>query len=298
MTGHRPAAAGARVAVQGDPGCFSHAAAVGAFGEVQLVPCADFPVLFDAVESGRADRGVVPVENALAGAVTENLDLLLRRDLRAVAEAYVRVELCLAVRPSSGGDDQIVAGLDSAASHPVALRQCRRFFSDHRHIRPMVAADTAGSIRELMEGGAAWSAAIGPALAADLYGARIVARGIEDDPRNFTRFLVVARRGEGDGLPPPDPSTRTGRAKASLVFTLAHRPGSLHRAIGLLAQRGLDLTRLESRPIVGRPWEYAFHADVRGADEDRVRGGIRALRDVASEVTEIGVYPEERVPGE
>lgn len=290
------------VAVQGDPGCFSHAAAIRAFGEVELVPCDDFPALFDAVEEGRAGWGVVPVENALAGAVSENLDLLLRRRLVAVAEVYVRVELCLAVRPGGGGPGPAVAELSAAASHPVALRQCRRFFGEHPGLRPVVAADTAGSIRELMQGDPGWDAGIGPALAADLYGARILRRGIEDDPRNFTRFLVVGPPGDAprEAAPlgaGPGGITPTGRSKASLVFTLPHTPGSLHRAIGIFAERGLDLTRLESRPIVGRPWEYSFHADVRGEGEDAIRAGIDALRAEALEVRKIGMYAEVAVPG-
>lgn len=283
-----------RIAVQGEPGCFSHAAARGGYGELTLVPCPDFPALFAAVLEGRADRGVVPVENALAGAVSENLDLLVRHRLVAVGEVYVRVELCLAVRPGfTGGEGDLTA----AASHPVALRQCRGFFADHPRVEAVVAADTAGSIRALVEEETpGWDAGIGPALAAELYGAAILRRGIEDDPRNYTRFLVVARPGTDDGLELTG-QERTGQSKISLVFTAAHEPGSLHRAIGVFAELGLDLTRMESRPIPGRPWEYRFHADVRGPDDGALRQAVMALGAVTHRIWELGVYSEARVPG-
>jgi len=284
-------AADPRVAVQGEAGCFSHAAALHAFGQVTLVPCPDFPALFDAVHEGRAERGVVPVENALAGAVSENLDLFVRHRLVAVGEVYVRVEMSLVVRPDFDGDE---GGLAAVASHPVALRQCRRFFSAHPHLAAVVAADTAGSIRALMDG-ASWDAAIGPGLAAELYGATVLRRGIEDDSRNYTRFLVVAPAGATDAGTPASRSW-TGRSKVSLVFTAAHAPGSLHRAIGVFADRGLDLTRLESRPIPGRPWEYRFHADVRGPDAETLRGAIQALGAVTHRIWELGIYPEATPP--
>lgn len=295
-----PAPTPPRIAVQGEPGCFSHAAAREAWGELELVPCEDFPELFRAVLEGRAEGGVVPVENALAGAVSENLDLLVQHPLRAVAELYVRVEMCLAVRPD-GADDP--GALTAVASHPVALRQCRRFFADHPHLARVVAGDTAGSIRALMEGEPGWDGAIGPGLAADLYGARILRRGIEDDPLNFTRFLAVAAPGEAEGgagvgsVGRPPGLALTGRSKVSLVFTAAHSPGSLHAAIGVFAGRGLDLTRMESRPIPGRPWEYRFHADVRGPDAGALAAALEALEAVTYRIWTLGIYPETAVPG-
>jgi len=281
-----------RVAVQGDPGCFSHAAALGHFGAVELVPCLDFTELFDAVETGRADVACVPVENALAGAVTDTLDLLVRREVQAVAEAYVRVEMCLAVRPGTARAD-----LRAVASHPVALRQCRRVLTALDGVEEIVARDTAGSIRDLMQGlangdPAPWNGAIGPALAAGLYGAELLERGIEDHPRNFTRFLMVVAGGAGARAADPAP----GKPKASLAFTLPHRPGSLHAAIGLFAEADLDLTRLESRPIPGRPWEYRFFTDVRGATGEGWSETLAGLRALASEVRVIGVYPEAEAP--
>ena len=272
------------VAVQGDPGCFSHAAALGVFGDVELIPCRDFPSLFAAVNDGRADRGVVPVENALAGAVSENLDLLVRSSLYAVAEAYQPIEMCLTTRPGTRLEQ-----LTAVGSHPVALQQCRRFFAAHPTIRPIVAYDTAGSIRDLMADRSDYDGAIGPALAADLYGAEILERGIADHRRNFTRFLIVAREREVTSL-------ENRPSKASLAFTLPHEPGALHAALGIFANHGVDLTRLESRPIPGCPWEYRFHADVRGGRKGARTLAIDALREMAGELRVIGEYEEADAP--
>lgn len=287
-----------RVAVQGEPGCFSHAAAVDLYGELILVPCRDFTDLFAAVEDGRADRGMVPVENALAGAVVENLDLMASSGLHAVAECYVRVEMCLVGRPGSLVDD-----LSAAGSHPVALRQCRDFFAVHPHIRPVVSHDTAGAIRDLMAGESGFDAAIGPALAAELYGGEVLRRGIEDHTTNFTRFLVVAREATraptapGGDLGGPVAPSGSVAGKASLAFTLPHRPGALHSALGLFAEEQLDLTRLESRPIPGRPWEYRFYLDVRTGDGAGFTRALDRLGAFAPEVQLLGRYAEADVPG-
>jgi len=290
------------VAVQGDPGCFSHAAALGHFGALELVPCHDFPELFEAVLDGRADFGCVPVENALAGAVAENLDLLVRHPVQAIAETYVRVEMCLAVRPGTELED-----LCAVASHPVALRQCRRFLSERPGVEEIVARDTAGSIRDLMGvTDVPWNGAIGPALAAELYGAEVLERGIEDHPRNFTRFLIVARDDAGtsveraesearDALEVRDPGVRPA-SKVSLAFTLPHTPGSLHEAIGIFEREGLDLTRLESRPIPGRPWEYRFFVDARGEAPEAWARALDELDRLAGDLKVIGRYAEVDVP--
>ncbi|HZD06346.1 MAG TPA: prephenate dehydratase domain-containing protein, partial [Longimicrobiales bacterium] len=180
-------------------------------------------------------------------------------------------------------------GATRAASHPVALRQCRGFFRDHPRIRPVAVYDTAGSVRDLLAGGASYDIAIGSALAADLYGGEVLARSIEDDRANFTRFFVVAT--EPERTPPPGPT------RASLAFVVVHRPGSLHRALGALAGAGLDLTRLESRPIPGRPWEYRFYADAAAAGPAAMAEGLEALAGEAVELRVFGIYGEETGPG-
>src|SRR3989440_9043206 len=271
------------VAIQGEAGSFSHAAALQALGrDIRLVPCPSFDELFRAVEAGDAARGAVPIENSLAGAVHENYDLLGANTLHVVAETQVRVRHCLIARP---GTER--AAIRRVASPPGAPAQCRRFFAPHPDVVPVPAYDTAGSVRDLMAGRPAADArlaadvAIASSLAAELYGATVLQEGLEDHAENYTRFLVVARE------PAPPELAR----KTSLVFTLPNVPGSLHAALGVFAARGVDLTKIESRPLPGRPWEYAFYLDVAG---DPRGGGAPALgepRGPARDLRVLGAYP-------
>ncbi len=270
------------IVIQGERGAFSHAAAIRLFGPgVEVQPRRTFEELFEAVADEEAEHAVVPVENTLAGSVQRNLDLLVQYTLHATAETRVPVRLCLVVEPG-----RTMAEIRSAASHPVALQQCHRFFAGHPRIEPRAAYDTAGAVKELMEGRAGYQAAVGSALAAELYGGEVLAEGLEDDPGNFTRFFAVARQ---PGRPPEEGS------KTSLAFTLAHRPGSLHYALGCFAERNVDLSRLESRPIPGRPWEYRFYADLRGAPLSVQSECVERLRGMAGEVRVLGQYPEELI---
>src|SRR6266566_530165 len=200
------------VAIQGEAGSFSHAAALETHGDViRLVPCATFVELFRAVEGGEAASGVVPIENTLAGSVHENYNLL--------------------------------------SAHPLALAQCRQFFLTHPDVVAVPAYDTAGSVRDLMSGKVDADAAIASKLAAELYGADVIAEGLEDHAENYTRFLVVAR----------EPAARAPAEsnKTSVMVSLGNTPGSLYRALGVFAAHGLNLTKIESRPLPGRPWERA-----------------------------------------
>lgn len=267
------------VAIQGERGAFSHAAAKQvAGGDPEILACRTFEELFEAVESGRAEIGMVPVENTLAGSVQRNLDLLVHHPLHAVAETRVRIGLCLVVPPGRRLEE-----IGSAASHPVALQQCHGFFRDNPGVEPVVAYDTAGSVRDLLDGRCDYDAAIGSALAAELYGGEVLMDGLEDDPGNFTRFLAVSRGPHGE----------TGdEAKTSIAFTVPHTPGSLHEALGRFARRGVDLTRLESRPIPGTPWEYRFYADLRGVPLAEQLACVEELRESGSEVRVLGSYAE------
>lgn len=270
------------VAIQGEAGSFSHAAAREALGQdVRLVPCPTFEELFRAVEAGQATRGVVPIENSLAGSVYEAYDVLGAHALHVVGETQVRVRHCLVVRPGTA-----LATLRRVASHPVALAQCRRFFVDHSGLTPVPAYDTAGSVRDLLAGRLEADAAIGSALAARLYGGEILLEGIEDHPENYTRFLLVAR----------EPGPPSGASKTSLVFSLPNVPGSLHRAMGVFATRGLDLTKIESRPLVGRPWEYVFYLDVLGDPRGPVADALAELAGLAREIRVLGTYPARALP--
>jgi len=267
------------VAIQGEAGAFSHEAAEKIYGpDLDLVPTRTFDDLFAAVATGRAQRGIVPVENALAGSVQGNLDRVLHHSLQIIAETRVRIQLCLLALPG-----RLLGEIRTAASHPVALQQCTRFFRDHPEIEPVAVYDTAGSVRDLMEGGSEYDAAIGSSLAAARYGAEILFPEIEDDPRNHTRFFAVSREAEEQSGP---------RSKTSLAFVVAHEPGSLHRALGVFAERGVDLTKLESRPIPGRPWEYRFFADVRGDPEGVVGDCLSELDGMLVELHLLGSYAE------
>lgn len=270
---------GVRVAIQGVAGAFSHEAAEKVFGaDFELVPSRTFDDLIAAVAGGQAERGIIPVENTLAGFVQGNLDRILQNSLSVVAETRVRIRLCFLVPPGRPFEE-----VRTAASHPVALQQCLGFFREHRDIEPVAVYDTAGSVKDLMEGGADYGAAIGSILAAERYGAETLFSEIEDDHRNHTRFFAVAREAE------EDVATAT---KTSLAFVVPHEPGSLHRALGVFADRGVDLMKLESRPIQGSPWEYRFYADVRGDPKGAVGNCLDELRSMAAELHVLGSYPE------
>jgi len=268
------------VAIQGEAGSFSHAAALELHGPgpglaLALVTCPTFVELFRAVETGKAARGIVPIENTLAGSVHENYDLLSAHDLYVVSETELRIRHCLIAPPRT-----TLREIRRVASHPVALAQCRRFFLAHPDVEAVPAYDTAGSVRDVMAGNARADAAIASKLAADLYGAEVIAEGLEDHAENYTRFLVVAR----------DPATREKANKTSLMVSLGNTPGSLYQALGVFADRGLNLTKIESRPLPGRPWEYLFYLDVVDSGEGLAEA-LEALRAFTSSIRVLGTYP-------
>ena len=262
------------MAIQGERGAFSHEAALRALGDdIEIVACESFDALFAAAVEGRADRALVPIESS----IHENYDRLSACDLHIVGEVPLRVRQCLIARPGA-----TVATLRRVASHPVALAQCRRFFALHPQLEAVVAYDTAGSVRDLLRDGPDTNGAIGSALAARLYGGQILLEGIEDDPQNYTRFLVLAREAG-----PLETATKT-----SLVFTLRHEPGILHRAIGAFSLRGIDLAKIESRPLRGRPWEYLFYLDVLGDPRGATGEALEELRGLAASLRILGSYPD------
>jgi len=250
------------VAIQGEAGSFSHAAALETHGAViRLVPCVTFVDLFRAVEGGDATSGVVPIENAL----------------HVVAETELRIRHCLIASPRTRLPD-----VRRVASHPVALAQCRRFFTMHPDLVAVPAYDTAGSVRDLMAGRADAEAAIASKLAAELYGAAVLEEGLEDHAENYTRFLVVARE--------PAARERAVANKTSLMLSLGNTPGTLHRALGVFAARGLNLTKIESRPLPGRPWEYLFYLDVVDTGQE-IGAAFEELRAFTSGIRVLGSYP-------
>ena len=266
------------VAIQGEKGAFSHQAAIAALGPgVEVLPRPTFDELFDSVVEGKADRALVPIENSLHGSIHENYDRLKSRPLHIVGETQLRIRQCLIARPGSS-----VGMIRRVASHPVALAQCRRFFAERPLVEAVPAYDTAGAVQDLMKGGLATQGAIASRLAAELYGASVLLEGIEDDPENYTRFLLLAR----------EAGPIEAASKTSMVFVLDNKPGALYRALGAFASRNVDLCKLESRPLRGHPWEYSFYVDVLGDPRGVAGEAIGELGRISRELRILGSYPE------
>ncbi|MBS1806781.1 MAG: prephenate dehydratase [Acidobacteria bacterium] len=272
-----------RIAFQGEPGAFSTDAARKFLGEdIQLVACETFDKMFAAVEAKEADYCLAPLENSLFGSVYQNYDLLLKHDFQIVGETTLRIVHNLIVASETKLED-----VRLVYSHPVALGQCRNFLQANPMMKPVVAYDTAGSVKLIMESQEVGAAAIASASAAEVYGAKVIVSGIEDDPQNFTRFSLLTRAEEAAAHPLPE----IDGAKTSIVFTLENRTGSLYRAMAVFALRDLDLTKIESRPLIGRPWEYSFYLDFNGhTAEKRVQNALAHLAEFAGFVKVLGCY--------
>lgn len=268
---------GAVVAFQGELGAFSEMAARSFFHEsVDVVPKSSFSELFQAVESGECTHGMVPIENSLAGSIHENYDLLLKHDLRIVGELKLRIVHNLIVVPGVK-----VGDVRRVYSHPQALAQCSHFIQSLEGAEAVVAYDTAGAVKRLKETGDRQAAAIGCAQAAVDYDLEIVAEGVENNHQNYTRFLVVDRK----GAEPEEP------AKTSIVFALKSVPGALYKSLGFFADRDVDLLKIESRPLDGRPWEYAFYLDFEGhLGQERCAHTIERISEIATFMRILGSY--------
>jgi prephenate dehydratase len=266
-----------RVAFQGVAGAYSEEAIHHFFGpEVDTMPCGTLADIFFAVERRDADYSMLPVENAVAGSVTRSYELLMEHDLRIHAEVILRVRHMLLSLPGTQLSD-----LQRVRSHPQALAQCQRYLERHG-LEPEPAFDTAGSARGLAADPEPGVAAIASELAAQLYGLEILDGAIEDFSFNYTRFFVLALES------PP----RAQRNKTSLVFTTPHRPKSLYECLGEFARRGINLTKIESRPRLNRPWQYIFYLDFEGHCQDpECEAAIMGLLRRSSFVKLMGSYP-------
>jgi prephenate dehydratase len=272
------------IAIQGEPGAFSHEAALKLVPDAEIVPCALSAEVFSALEEGKVDAAVIPIENSLAGSVLEHFDLLLSHDVKVERETLIRIRHNLIVVPGTP-----LSAIERAYSHPVALAQCRRFFSNHPSMRATAFYDTAGSVKHVMDQQDRHSAAIASQAAAKFYGAEILEAGIEDNPENFTRFFLVRRAAESR----PDPEAN----KISLAFSVENRPGSLVVALNKLAALGTNLTKIESRPVHGKPWEYIFYVDCQMQSPEEGAQAVRALQAHCAMVKELGRYREASTQG-
>lgn len=268
-----------KIAIQGEPGSFSHEAALKMHPGATIVPCSLSAEVFAKLDAGEADVAVIPIENSLAGSVSEHFDLLLNHDVKVVREELLRIRHNLI-----GIAGAAIEEIDRVFSHPVALAQCRRFLASHSRMDAYAFYDTAGSVKQVVETRDRHAAAIASRAAAACYGAQILEADIEDNPENYTRFFLVHRAAEavqGDEI-----------SKVSLAFALANKPGSLVAALNQFAALGVNMTKIESRPVQGRPWEYIFYADCQVKDSDEASRAVQAIGPHCSMVKELGRYRE------
>lgn len=274
-----------KVTIQGVAGCFHDAAARGYFGdeEVETVPCETFPELFEQLQSDASLLGIVAIENTIAGSLLPNHELLRLSNHVIVGEYKKRISHVLCALPG-----QKIEELTEANSHPMALMQCEQYLRRHPNLRMVEKFDTAGSAREIADQKLMGHAAVCGELAADLYGLEILERGIETNKRNFTRFLVLA-----DPLTAPDLKPRPEELdKASIVFTLPHTNGALSKVLTIFSFYDINLSKIQSMPILGREWEYRFYVDLTFDSYVRYRQAIDAVRPLMNDFKVLGEYME------
>ncbi len=297
-----------KVAIQGERGAFSHEAAECMLPRCTVVPCARSAEVFDRLESGSVQAAVIPIENTLAGTVAEHADLLVARNVFIQAEYLLRIVHNVIAAPGTK-----IASLRRVMSHPVALDQCRDFFRKHPQIEAVPFYDTAGSVKHVTENGLKDAAGIAGRQAAREYGGKILQAGIEDDKRNFTRFFLI-RRIAGPQLTKSHVSQKrretthatemansfqygyrrmvpAGANKTSIAFKVKNVPGALFKSLSVFALRDVSLSKIESRPMRGRPWEYVFYVDFLRGDDEPARNALRHLGEVAEFVKVLGIYP-------
>jgi len=279
-----------RVAIQGERGSFSHEAAERMLRRCVVVPCARSAEVFDRVERGSVDAAVIPIENTLAGTVAEHADLLVARNVFIQCEYLLRIVHNVIVAPGVK-----LSSVRHVLSHPVALDQCRDFFRKHKKIEPVAFYDTAGSVKHVIAEGLQDSAGIAGRQAAREYSGEILKAGIEDDKRNFTRFFLIRKvrsttrsRNRGSRYQSLIPS---GANKTSIAFHVKNAPGALFKSLSVFALRDISLSKIESRPMRGRPWEYVFYVDFLRGDDEPARNALRHLGEVADFVKVLGIYP-------
>lgn len=277
-----------RIAIQGVSGAFHDIAARQFFSEeeVEIIPCITFKEVFDAVQKSDEVLGIVAIENTIAGSLLQNYNLLRESGGVVVGEHKLRISHCICALPG-----QKLEEISEVYSHPIALRQCEDFLEHHHHLRAVESDDTALSAKEIADQHIVGRAAICSSFAAQLYGLDILADGIETNKRNFTRFLVVAH---------PDHATRILPSiqadKSSIVFTLPHEEGSLAKVLSILSFYRVNLTKIQSLPILGREWEYQFYISLTFDNYERYRQSLDAVRPLLKDFQVLGEYREAPTP--
>jgi prephenate dehydratase len=266
-----------QVAIQGELGSFSHEASLTLLPQGAIVPCAAAGAVLEALGSGRVDAAVIPVENSLAGSVMDFYDLFFAHEFIVELELEMRIRHNLMAAKGA-----TKATVRQVLSHPVALAQCKGFFASHPEFEARAFYDTAGAVRHVVESGQLELAAIGSKQAARQYGAILLEESIEDREESYTRFWLIRRH---NSVP-----VEAAPSKLSVAFVLENRPGALLQALNTFAARQLNLTKIESRPMTGRPWEYMFYADVTIPGNEEANAALVDLRKVCSAVKELGRY--------
>ena len=266
-----------RVAYQGEQGAYSEEAIIKHWGDrAEPVPLPYLQEVFAKVEQGEVDLGLVPVENTIQGSIHLTFDLLQESDLKIQGETILRINHSLIVNPGTKLED-----LRKVFSHPQAIGQSRAFLEENG-LEPVSTYDTAGSVKMIKEKGITEAAAIASIRAAEVYGMEILAEGIETHQENYTRVLII---GKGKTKP-------TGRDKTTLTFITEHKPGSLLRALHTISDQGINLLKIESRPLIGKPWEYIFYVEFEGHEDDpRVKRSLEDLEKVTTSIKKLGSYP-------
>lgn len=269
-----------RVAIQGVKGSFHEVAARKFFGDdIELDMCYTFPALFQSLAEAKSQAGILAIENTVAGTLLPNYALLRNSDCTVIGEVYLRIEHCLMALPG-----QQIEDIREVHSHPMALQQCQVFLNKYTHWRLVEAADTAASAAEIQEKNWKGIAAVGSVLAAEAYGLDVLQAGIETNKENFTRFLIL--------LPRSTEGWQAQRAdKASVCFHLRHSVGSLAQILLVLSSHGMNLTKIQSLPIVGQAWEYFFHLDLEFEDYEQYLRALAAIQPLVAELKVLGEYP-------
>ena len=286
MNNSTPPDAPLRIAIQGAPGSFHHIAARQHFGEdIELICCDTFEGVFNAMREDDSVLGLMAIENTIAGSLLHNYELLREHKCTIIGEHKLRIEHCIACLPEEGWDD-----LREVNSHPVALQQCRHYLSTHPELKVVEAEDTAGVARRIANQHLKGHAAICHASAAEHYGLKVLSNHIEDNKHNFTRFLDLADEWQADRYREVIHSN-----KSSIVFSLPHEEGSLSQVLSIFSFYKINLTKIQSLPIIGREWQYLFYVDVTYPDYVRYRQSIDAVRPLTRDLRILGEYPEFQV---